>query len=101
DIEAVVEVVAELVLLDLLLQILVRSADHANVDLYRQGRAEPLDLSLLQHPQQLRLCRETHLADLVEEDRALVGELKAALAHRHRAGERALLMPEQLCFEKR
>src|SRR5258705_1645049 len=36
DVEAVEEAVAELVLLDLLLQILVRRADHADVDLDRE-----------------------------------------------------------------
>src|SRR5712691_10937967 len=53
DVEPVEEVVAELVLLDLLLQILVRRADHADVHLDRQRGSEPLDLALLQYAQQL------------------------------------------------
>jgi hypothetical protein len=47
------------------------------------------------------LRREAHLTDLVEEDRALVGELEAALSHGHRAGERPLLVTEQLGLEQR
>ena len=42
-----------------------------------------------------------HLADLVEEDRPLVRQLEAALALGDRAGERALLVPEQLTLEQR
>ena len=42
------------------------------------GRTAPL----LQHVQQLRLQRERHLADLVEEERAAVGLLEAGPARR-------------------
>ena len=64
-------------------------------------RADALELALLEDAQQLRLRRRRHLADLVEEDRALVGGLEPALAHRHRAGEGALLVAEQLGLEQR
>ena len=40
------------------------------------------DLALLQHAQQLGLQRQRHLADLVEQDRAAVGQLEEALAGR-------------------
>jgi hypothetical protein len=46
------------------------------------------------------LHRRRHLADLVEEQRAAVGELEAALAARCAAGERALLVAEQLALEQ-
>jgi hypothetical protein len=42
-------------------------------------RPERADLALLQHAQDLRLQPEGHLADLVEEERAPVGELEEAL----------------------
>ena len=42
-----------------------------------------------------------HLADLVEEDRALVGRLELADLLLGRAGERALLVAEQLAFQQR
>ena len=44
---------------------------------------------------------ERQLADLVEEQRAAVGQLEAALALRDGAGERALLVTEQLALEQR
>ena len=45
--------------------------------------------------------RERDLADLVEEERAAVGLLEAALAARDGAGERALLVAEELALEER
>ncbi len=41
-------------------------------------RAHPLQLAGLEHAQQLGLLRERHVADLVEEERAAVGQLEAA-----------------------
>ena len=41
--------------------------------------ADALELALLQHAQQLRLQLERQLADLVEEQRAAVGQLELAL----------------------
>src|SRR5205085_11822776 len=96
DVEPVEEVIAELLLLDLPLQVFVGRADDADVDLDRQRRADPLDLPLLEYAEELRLHRQAHLADLIEEDRALVGHLEAAAALRHGAGERALFVAEQL-----
>ena len=55
-----------------------------------------LELALLQHAQELGLEVEGHLADLVEKDRAAVGQLEAALARRQGTRERALLVPEEL-----
>ena len=63
--------------------------------------ADALELLLLQHAQQLDLRVERQLADLVEEDRAVVGELEAALLLLHRAGERAALVAEELAFDER
>ena len=55
---------------------------------------------VLQHVQQLGLQRRLHLADFVEEDRAGVRLLELADARRRRAGERALLVAEQLALEQ-
>ncbi len=56
-VEAVVEVLAEAALLHLALQVLVGGGDEPHVDLDGLGAAEPLDLALLQHAQQLHLRR--------------------------------------------
>ena len=58
--------------------------------------ADALELLLLQHAQQLELQRRRHVADLVEEQRALVGQLEAPELALDRAGERAPLVAEQL-----
>ena len=80
-------------------QVGVRRRDDAHVDAARARRADALDLAALQHAQQLRLLRQRHVADLVEEERAPVGELEAADAIGLRVGERALHVAEQLALE--
>ena len=55
----------------------------------------------LEHAQQLGLDRERQLADLVEEHRAAVRALEQARLGRDRAGERALLVAEQLALDQR
>ena len=67
------------------------------------GRGLPSrsNLPLLEHAQQLDLHVERQVADLVEEDRRVVGELEPADLPRQRAGERALLAAEQLAFDQR
>ena len=65
----------------------------------RLGIADALERALLQHAQQLGLQLERDLGDLVEEQRALAGELEPAGAIGDRAGERALDVTEQLALE--
>ena len=63
--------------------------------------AEPLDLPLLEHAQQLDLDVRRQLADLVEKDRRAIGQLEAADLPRERAGEGAFLAAEQLALDQR
>ena len=56
---------------------------------------------LLQRAQELDLHLDRDLADLVEEQRAAVGELEAARLGADRAGEGALLVAEQLGLHQR
>ncbi len=62
------------------LQVAVGRGDHAHVDAQAARTADALELALLQHAQQLRLRLGRQLADLVEEQRAAVGQLEAATA---------------------
>ena len=80
DREPVVQVGPERALLDEVLERPMGGGDQPDVDLDRRGAAEPLDFPLLQDAQQLHLRRGTELADLVEEERAAVGQLEAALS---------------------
>ena len=67
-----------------LLEIAMRGGDDAHVAALRHAAADALEDSLLQHPQQLHLHGGIHVADLVEEDRAALGDLEAALARGQR-----------------
>src|SRR5207244_12512587 len=49
---------------------------------------------------QLHLDRERDVADLVEEQRSTLGELDPSRLSRLRAGERALLVAEELALEE-
>ena len=99
DVEPVVEILAELALGDQLLEVAVGRRDHAHVDVDGLGAADALELALLQHAQELDLHLQRQVAALVEEQRAAVGQLEAPGAPRHRAGEGALLVAEQLALE--
>ena len=58
--------------------------------------ADALVGALLHDAQQLGLQAERQLADLVQEERAAVGQREGAVAGGDRAGERAALVPEEL-----
>src|SRR5690606_1951225 len=62
--------------------------------------ADAADSPRLQCAQQPRLRLGRHVADLVEEQRAAVGLLELADRPADRAGERALLVPEQLALDQ-
>ena len=100
DVQAVEQILAERVLVDLLFEVLVGRGDDADVDLDHLVAAQPLELLLLQHAQHLGLRLEAHVADFVEEDRALVGLLELADLPIGGAGERALLVTEQFGFDQ-
>jgi hypothetical protein len=98
--EPVVQVLAEARLGGPVAQVAVGRRDHAHIDAPGHRAADALELALLQHAQQLGLQGRRDLADLVEQQRAAVGQLEAALAHPVGAGERALLVAEQLALEQ-
>jgi len=62
--------------------------------------ADPLELTFLQHAQQLALQRQRNFADLVKEQRAAVGQLKPADAVAQRAGEGAFGVTEEFALEQ-
>ena len=100
DVEAVVQVLAEGAGGDRALHVLVGGGDEAHVDLDGLGAAQALELPLLQHPQQLHLGGQVDVADLVEEQRAALGELEPPLLALLGAGEGALLVAEQLRLDQ-
>ena len=62
--------------------------------------ADAVETPLLGHAEQLGLQRRGHVGDFIQEDGAVVGHLEAANPLRHRAGEGAFLVPEELAFEQ-
>ena len=81
------------------MQVGVGRRDDPDVDPARPRRAEPLELAGLDDAQQLGLLAHRHVGDLVEEQRAPVGELEAADAIGLGVGERAAHVAEQLALE--
>ena len=74
---------------------MVSGGDDADVRMALAGLTDPAEALLFDDLQEFGLDRQVHVADLVEEQRALVGHLEQAGLARHRARERALLMTEQ------
>ena len=102
DAEPVVEVLAELALArawparSRLVAATTRTSTSG-----RSSTPDALDLAALERAQQLGLQVQRQLADLVEEERAAVRLLEGApCARRDRAGERALLVAEQLALDE-
>ncbi len=81
-------------------QVDVGGGDQAEVGAHEARAAEAAELALLQDAQQLGLRVERQVADLVEEERAAVGQLEHAGALRVGAGERAALVTEELALER-
>src|SRR5207237_2045369 len=99
-VQPVVEVLTEGAGLHLGLEVLVGGGEHAHVDAERAVAAHALELALLEHAQDLGLGLERHVADLVEEEAAAVGHLELAFPRPDRAGEGALLVPEELALDQ-
>jgi outer membrane PBP1 activator LpoA protein len=99
-VEAMEQIFAEQALSHSLFEILMRRCDDAHVDAHRNLSADAIELAFRQHAQQPRLQLRRHVADLVEEQRAAVRLLEAAATLAIRAGERALLVAEQLGLEQ-
>ncbi len=100
DVEAVKQILAELFGGDGGFERLVRRGDDAHVHLDRLVAADALERAALQHAQNFRLRRGRHVADFVEENRAVVALLEFADALVRRAGERAAFVAEQFAFQK-
>ena len=67
----------------------------------RTRGSDALELPFLQHAEKLHLNLLWQITDLVQEDRAAVGQLETPLPRRHGARECAFLMTEQLAFDQR
>ena len=79
----------------------MRGRDHPHVHLARHQRPHPQHFLVLQRAQQFRLRAERHVADLVKENHAFVGELEQPHLVLRGARKSASHMAEQLALEQR
>jgi hypothetical protein len=75
-------------------QITIRGGDHPNVDMDRLGSADPLELPLLQYPQQGDLGVIWEFAHFIQEDRSAVGQFKTDKPSLRSSREGSFLMTE-------
>ncbi len=101
DVQAIIEVRTKTTRHDLRREVLVRGRDQAHVGLDDFIAAQPLETLLLEHAQQLRLGSGRKVADLVQEQGALMGLLELADPAPVRVGEGAALVAEQLALQQR
>ena len=99
-IETVVQVFPKPAGNNLRLQVAVGSGNHPHIDLYRLGTAHRIHHPLLQHPQQLDLQLQRQVTNFIQKNRAIVGQLEAALAVCGSAGESPFAVPEQLALDE-
>jgi hypothetical protein len=78
----------------------VGGGDEAEIDLDRLVAAEPFDAVLLERAQQLGLGEQGEVADLVEKQRAAVGQLQPSELALLGAGEGPFFVAEQLGLEQ-
>src|SRR5581483_2902024 len=98
--EAIEEILAKVAAFDRLAQIAVRRSDDAHVGFDDPRAAQPLELALLQHAQELRLRAEAHLADFVQKQRAAGRELDLSRFGLLRTRKGATLVAKQLGCEE-
>ena len=99
-VDAEIQVLAEFVLADHCPQVAIGGTKHADVDAIGLGVADAADFARFQESQQLDLNVLVEFADLVEEQRAAVGDFEQALVIAVGTGERTLDVAEQLAFDQ-
>src|SRR5207253_9395830 len=101
DVDPVVEVLAKPLFVDRRAQVAVRGRDQACAEGDLGIAADGPQLTFLQHPQQLDLHLDWHLADLVEKQRAVARLHEQSMTVLTCIRERAANMTEQLALEQR
>ena len=100
DGEAIVEVLAEMAFAHSFFEIAVRGGDDANVDVDVADAADAANDLIFHDAEKLGLEEGREFADLVEEERAAVGDLEKALLHGLGVGEGSLFMAEEFGFDE-
>src|ERR1019366_1169055 len=95
-----IEILAEGAFLDGLSQVLVGGRNHPQIQVNILQPAQAAERLLLQHAQQFGLQHKRNLADLIQKQRAFIGQFEDAAFLRSCVGEGALFVPEQLAFQQ-
>src|SRR6202034_1750857 len=85
---------------DRVFEVAMGGGDDAHVAAHLHVVADAFEYPLLQYSQQFDLHRRAHVPDLIEEQRAALGDFKAALAGGHGTCEGALFVAKQFGFQQ-
>src|SRR5262245_20188770 len=99
-VKAIVEILTEPFFLNKTLQIPVSGGYDPNIYGHRGDSSDPVKFPFLQKPQELGLKFQRDIADLVEKDRAAMGQFDLARLATVCAGKRALFMAEQFALQE-
>ena len=97
---SVVKVLAKITVLDVLLQISIGRTDESNVGFPGIIGPQSNNLTRFQNAEQAGLHAHRHVADLIQEQRPLVGVLKNTFAITFGPGVRTAHMPKEFIFEQ-
>jgi len=100
-IQPIEEVLAQLPLCDQLLQVALGGRDDPDVHGDWPGTAHAFNFAVLQGAEQFDLHRQWHVVDVVEEQRASLGQFEASGLVLHCPGERAAFVAEEFGFNQR
>src|SRR5215470_6427967 len=99
-VQPIVEVVAEAARRDRLLKVLIGGGENPHVDLDGGPSTDAGELAVLEHVQKLTLKGWMEIADLVEEDGAVICRFELADLELVSSGEGPTLVTEELAFQE-
>ncbi len=100
DIDPVVQVLAKFSFLDRLFDVPVRRRDHAHIHGNGFRGADPVDNPFLEDPQDFCLQIDAKVSDLIQQQRASVGQLELPFLVLDGAGKGAFHVPEELALDQ-
>ncbi len=99
-IEPVVKIFPELALGNLVFQHAMRGGNDPYIGGNTAVAPHPLKHPFLQHPQQLHLHRQAHVANLIKKQGAALSSFKSPFTVAHRAGKCAFFVTEEFRFQQ-
>src|SRR5579863_6980498 len=95
SIDAEEQVLAKITALGFFVQLGVGGAEKAHIHTPGLRRSHAFQLSCLKHPQEFGLLAQRHIGNLIEKERAAVGQFESANTVGARVGECALHVAEE------